>query len=34
MKNIKERAAQASEGYDDQAYSAGIYTGYQGGFKV
>ena len=25
MKTIEERAIQASEGYDDQAYSAGLY---------
>lgn len=28
MKTIEERAIQASEGYDDQAYSAGLYMGY------
>lgn len=28
METIEERAIQASEGYDDQAYSAGLYMGY------
>lgn len=31
MKTIEERAIQASEGYDDQAYSAGLYMGYKEG---
>ena len=31
MKTIEERAIQASEGYDDQAYSAGLYIGYKEG---
>ena len=33
MKTIEERAIQASEGYDDQAYSAGLYMGYVVGAK-
>ena len=33
MKTIEERAIQASEGYDDQAYSAGLYMGYKEGAK-
>ena len=33
MKTIEERAIQASEGYDDQAYSAGLYIGYKEGAK-
>ena len=33
MKSIEERAIQASEGYDDQAYSAGLYMGYKEGAK-
>lgn len=28
MKTIEERAKRASEGYDDDGYSAGLYTGY------
>ena len=31
MKTIEERAIQASEGYDDQAYSSGLYMGYKEG---
>lgn len=31
MKTIEERAIQASERYDDQAYSAGLYMGYKEG---
>ena len=40
MKNmtIEERAKEACEGYDDQAYSAGLYMGYKEGaddqFKI
>ena len=28
MKSIEERAKAASEGYDDDGYSAGLYMGY------
>ena len=28
MKTIEERAKKASEGYDDDGYSAGLYMGY------
>ena len=28
MKTIEERAKRASEGYDDDGYSAGLYMGY------
>lgn len=31
METIEERAVQASDGYDDQAYSAGLYMGYKEG---
>lgn len=31
MKTIEERAIQAADGYEDQAYSAGLYTGYKEG---
>lgn len=30
-KTIEERAKKASEGYDDEGYSAGIYVGYKEG---
>lgn len=33
MKTIEERAVQASDGYDDQAYSVGLYMGYTVGAK-
>lgn len=33
MKTIEERAKRASEGYDDDGYSAGIYTGYVEGAR-
>ena len=33
MKTIEERAKRASEGYDDDGYSAGIYMGYVEGAK-
>lgn len=31
MKTIEERAKLASEGYDDDGYSAGLYMGYKVG---
>ena len=31
MKTIEERAIQAADGYEDQAYSAGLYIGYKEG---
>lgn len=31
MKTIEERAKLASEGYDDDGYSAGLYMGYVNG---
>lgn len=31
MKSIEERAKAASEGYDDDGYSAGLYMGYKVG---
>ena len=31
MKTIEERAKRASEGYDDDGYSAGLYMGYKVG---
>lgn len=31
MKTIEERAKAASEGYDDDGYSAGLYMGYKVG---
>lgn len=31
MKSIEERAKLASEGYDDDGYSAGLYMGYKVG---
>ena len=33
MKTIEERAKLASEGYDDDGYSAGLYMGYVEGAK-
>ena len=33
MKTIEERAKIASEGYDDDGYSAGLYMGYVEGAK-
>ena len=33
MKTIEERAKLASEGYDDDGYSAGLYIGYVEGAK-
>ena len=33
MKSIEERAKLASEGYDDDGYSAGLYMGYVEGAK-
>ena len=33
MKTIEERAKRASEGYDDDGYSAGLYMGYVEGAK-